>query len=111
MEVIYGAVVVLFCLGLYAVLTRHNLIKIIIGIDIIESSLILLLITVGYKEGGAAPILNQDYEVVVDPIPQALALTAIVIGASITALMLFLAIKLYKKYGTLDVREIRGLWG
>ena len=111
MKAIYLTIVTLFCLGLYTILTRKNLIKIIIGIDIMESALILLLIASGYKEGGQAPILNDNYQIIVDPIPQALALTAIVIGASITALMLFLAVKLHKQYGTLNVEEIRRLRG
>lgn len=111
MESIYFAVMILFCLGWYTILSYKNLIKIIIGINIIEASLILLLVTIGYKPQGTAPIINSNYEIIVDPIPQALALTAIVIGASITALMLFLTVKLNKKYNTLDVREIRRLKG
>ncbi|GAB6138133.1 sodium:proton antiporter [Halanaerobaculum tunisiense] len=111
MDAIYWAVILLFCLGIYTILTYKNLIKIVIGINILESSVILLLINLGYQPEGTAPIMNQDYEVVVDPVPQALALTAIVIGASITALMLFLIVKLYTRYNTLDVREIRRLRG
>jgi multicomponent Na+:H+ antiporter subunit C len=119
MVYVYLTVVILFCLGLYAVLAQKNLIKIIIGINIMESALILLLIASGYREGGTAPIINQKlyslqgirYQAIVDPVPQALALTAIVIGASITAVMLFFAIKLNKQYGTLDISEIRRLRG
>ncbi|WP_018247422.1 sodium:proton antiporter [Orenia marismortui] len=111
MSIIYLIVIILFSLGLYTVLTYKNLIKIIIGINIMEYSLILLLINIGYKVEGTAPILNSNYKVIVDPIPQSLALTAIVIGASITALMLFLTIKLNKKYQTLDISEIRRLKG
>ena len=108
---VHFVITVLFALGLYTVLNRSNLIKIIMGINIIEASLILLLVCLSYKPEGTAPILNREYEIIVDPVPQALALTAIVIGASTTAVMLFLAIKLYKKYGTLDVGEIRRLRG
>ncbi|MGM0501511.1 MAG: cation:proton antiporter subunit C [Bacillota bacterium] len=108
---VHFVITFLFVLGLYAILNRRNLIKIIMGINIIESALILLLIYLSYKPQGTAPILNREYELVVDPLPQALALTAIVIGASTTAVMLFLAIKLYKKYGTLDIGEIRRLRG
>ena len=111
MTEVYLVIIILFILGLYTIINCNNLIKIIMGINIIDSSLILLLIQIGYKPQGTAPILNRDYEVVVDPLPQALALTAIVIGASTTAVMLFLAIKLYKEYGTLDVSEIRRLKG
>ncbi|GAB6100299.1 NADH-quinone oxidoreductase subunit K [Halanaerocella petrolearia] len=111
MKVIYFTVIILFSLGLYTVLTYKNLIKIIIGINVMESSLILLLLTVGYKPEGTAPIIDQHYQTIVDPIPQSLALTAIVIGASMTALMLFLTVKLNKKYNTLDISEIRRLSG
>ena len=108
---VYIVITILFILGLYTILNCKNLIKMIMGINIIEASLILLLVHIGYKPKGTAPILNQDYEIIVDPLPQALALTAIVIGASTTAVMLFLAIKLYKEYGTLDISEIRRLKG
>ncbi|ERJ11393.1 NADH dehydrogenase I subunit K protein [Haloplasma contractile SSD-17B] len=111
MEIPYFAVIVLFCLGIYTIIIKKNLIKIVIGFTIIESSLILLLILISYKPGGTAPILNRDYNLVVDPIPQALALTAIVIGGSITAVMLSLVMKINKRYGTLNVDEIRKLRG
>ncbi|WP_227938302.1 sodium:proton antiporter [Alkalihalobacillus deserti] len=111
MEIPFVLVIILFCLGMYTIITQINLIKIVIGVAIVESSLILLLILVSYKPGGTAPILDREYEIVVDPIPQALALTSIVIGGSVTAVMLALVIKIYKRYGTLNVDEIRKLRG
>ncbi|WP_100407607.1 sodium:proton antiporter [Bacillus solitudinis] len=111
MEIPFVLVIILFCLGMYTIITQKNLIKIVIGVAIVESSLILLLILVSYKPGGTAPILDRGYEMVVDPIPQALALTSIVIGGSVTAVMLALVIKIYKRYGTLNVDEIRKLRG
>lgn len=111
MEIPYVAVIILFCLGIYTIIMKKNLIKIIIGFTIVESSLILLLILTSYKPGGTAPILDKGYEIVVDPIPQALALTAIVIGGSVTAVMLALVMKIHKRYGTLNVDEIRKLRG
>jgi len=110
-EIPYVVVIILFCLGIYTIVTQKNLIKIVIGLTIVESSLILLLILISYKPGGTAPILDKGYELVVDPIPQALALTAIVIGGSVTAVMLTLVIKIHKRYGTLNVDEIRKLKG
>lgn len=107
----YVVVITLFCLGIYTIITQKNLIKIVIGLTIVESSLILLLILISYKPGGTAPILDKGYELVVDPIPQALALTAIVIGGSVTAVMLTLVIKIHKRYGTLNVDDIRKLKG
>ncbi len=111
MEAIYLAIIVLFCIGFHTVLVKSNLIKMIIGINIIESTIILLLVTISYRETGVAPIIDGNYELVVDPIPQALALTAIVIGASTTALMLAFSIKLYNRYGTLEIDEINHLKG
>ena len=107
----YFTVALLIILGMYTILTYSNLIKIAIGINIIESALILLLITTAFRPGGTAPVLDFNYQIVADPIPQALSLTAIVINASTTALMLALIIKLYKRYGTLDINEIRQLRG
>lgn len=111
MTIPYVVVIILFCLGIYTIITKKNLIKIVIGFTIVESSLIILLILVSYKPSGTAPILDKAYEIVVDPIPQGLALTAIVIGASVTALMLALVIKIHKRYGTLNVDEVRKLRG
>ena len=111
MELPYVVVIILFCLGIYTIIMNKNLIKIVVGVNIVESSLILLLILISFKLGGTAPILDRKYELVVDPIPQALALTAIVIGGSLIAVMLALVIKIYKRYGTLNVDEIRKLRG
>lgn len=111
MEIPYVVVIILICLGIYTIITKKNLIKIVIGFTIVEASLILLLILVSYKPGGTAPILDRQYEIVVDPIPQALALTTIVIGGSVTAVMLALVIKIHNRYGTLNIDEIRKLRG
>ncbi len=109
MRFAYLIVVILFCQGLYIILTKSNLIKMIMGFSIAESALIMLLVLIGYREGGTVPIIYRDFSTVVDPIPQALALTAIVIGASITAVMLAFTIKIHKKYGTIDLNEIKEL--
>jgi multicomponent Na+:H+ antiporter subunit C len=109
------AVVTMIFIGLYAVLFRRNLIKIVIGITIIESGVNLFLITLGYREGGVAPIFTSlppgtTYPAgMVLPVPQALTLTSIVIGVAVLALMLSLIMHIYRKYGTLDVRKIRRL--
>ncbi len=111
MMLLYPAVTVLICMGIYSVLTRSNMIKIVVGISIVESSIILLLGAMAYVPEGAAPVLDKNYETVVDPLPQALGLTAIVINASTTAIMLALVIKLYNRYNTLNIHEIRRLRG
>lgn len=106
-------VIILFCVGIYCVLAKKNLIKIIIGIAIVEYAVNLFFILVGYRFQGRAPIVSSDQVVsnMVDPLPQALVLTAIVIGLATTALMVALAVRLYEKYGTFDITKIRKLKG
>ncbi len=102
----------LILIGLYIMLIKKNLIKIIIGLSVIDTGVNILLITMGYLRKGTAPIFSKENLLpsrMVDPIPQALVLTAIVIGVAILALALTLAIVLYRHYGTLNVRKIRGL--
>jgi multicomponent Na+:H+ antiporter subunit C len=102
----------LILIGLYIMLIKKNLIKIIIGLSIIDTGVNILLITMGYLKEGTAPIFSHEGLLpsrMVDPVPQALVLTAIVIGVAILALALTLAIVLYRHYGTLNVRKIRNL--
>jgi multicomponent Na+:H+ antiporter subunit C len=97
-------------IGLYILLTKHNLIKMIIGLAIMDTGVNLLLIAIGYVKEGTAPIFSRPElipEGMVDPTPQALVLTAIVIGVAVLALALSLAIRLYQHYGTLDMRKIK----
>lgn len=111
----YLGVVAMILIGLYTVLFRRNLIKIVMGISIIESGVNFFLIILGYRDGGVAPIFTSlpagtTYpEGMVFPVPQALTLTSIVIGVAVLALMLSLVMHLYRKYGTLDVQKIRRL--
>jgi multicomponent Na+:H+ antiporter subunit C len=109
----YILCLILFLIGLYAVLVKKNLIKIIIGLGIIDYSLNLFLVLVGYKKQSIFPILSKDTQIqpMVDPLPQALVLTAIVIGLAVTMLMVAIAIRLYEKYGTFDITQIRKLKG
>jgi multicomponent Na+:H+ antiporter subunit C len=100
----------LVIIGLFIVLTRRNLIKVIIGLSILDTGINLFLISVGYIRDGTAPIFSvpgMDPNSRVDPVPQALVLTAIVIGVAVLALALALAIQVYKHYGVLDLRKIR----
>lgn len=107
----YITVMVLFIIGAYGLLTRRNMIKLTICLNIMEASLLIFLVALGYRKGGDYPIIRVGVAQYVDPLPHAFALTAIVVGASITAVMLAFIIKIYKRYGTLDVREIRKLHG
>lgn len=104
---------VLFCIGLYCVIRKRNIIKIVIGLGIIEYAVNLFFVLIGYRMHGRAPILakNQAITNMVDPIPQALVLTSIVIGLAVTALIVAIAIRVYEKYGTFDITKIRKLKG
>ena len=129
----------MFAIGVYAIIAKKNLIKVIIGVLVIEYSVNLFLLLVGYRVwdrpmateqgptrvsyAGEPPILDRATaesnagpgallaKRSVDPIPQALVLTSIVIGLSTVALMVALALRLYEKYGTFDVTEMRTLRG
>lgn len=108
----YGTVIALLCLGLYCVMTKTDLIKIVIGINIMESAILLLLVRLSAAPGDRAPIHTGEPGAALgvafaDPIPQALSLTQIVINAAITAIMLSFVIKLYQSYRTIDLAEIR----
>jgi multicomponent Na+:H+ antiporter subunit C len=106
----YIVVACLIIIGLYALVFKRNLIKMIIGITLIESGVNLFLITLGYRKGSVAPIYTSSPGgVMALPIPQALTLTSIVIGVAVLALMLSLVIQIYRHYGTLDVRKVRRL--
>lgn len=114
-SVYYFGAISLILIGLYAVLVKKNLLKILIGLSIMETGVNLLLISIGYVSGGrSAPILSEGGigpNQAVDPIPQALVLTAIVIGVATTAMALSVAMLIYEKYGTLNIEEIRRLRG
>lgn len=109
--------ILLLVFGLYAVVAKKNVIKIIVGLLICHYSVNLFLILLGYRMEGKPPILTlnaSEQELVnnmVDPVPQALILTSIVIGLGITALMIALALRIYEKYGTFDITKINKLKG
>jgi len=110
---VYGASILLILIGLYAALTKKSLIKIVIGLSIVDGGIHLLLITIGYLRQGTAPIFSPGFEhaaaKMVDPVPQALVLTAIVIGFGVTAVALSLVIRLYRHHRTLQIDEIKSL--
>jgi multicomponent Na+:H+ antiporter subunit C len=109
---VYILCFVLFLVGLYGILTKRNLIKIFIGLAVMEISMFLFLAMVGYVDGGEIPIITglQD-QLFVDPLPQAMVLTAIVIGLATNILLLSIAIRIYKQYGTFDISKINQLKG
>jgi multicomponent Na+:H+ antiporter subunit C len=110
---IYLLCILLFIIGLYGVLVKRNLMKIIIGLIIMEYATFLFFTLVGYKENAVAPIIVKGAQQAffVDPLSQALVLTAIVIGLGTTALIVSTAVRIYEKYGTFDIRKIKKLKG
>ncbi len=107
----YGEAVaaVLFGIGFGNLLLQNNLIKKIIGLNIMDSAMYLFLAEKGYINGRVAPIVVngvQSVEAYINPIPSGLVLTGIVVSVSVTALMLSLTIRLYRRYHTLDLDQI-----
>ncbi len=108
----YATSILLILIGMYAVLVKKNLIKIVIGLSIVDNGIHLLLIAIGYVKDGTAPIFSKpglQASQMVDPVPQALVLTAIVIGLAVTAVALSLIIRLYDHHKTLNINKIRKL--
>jgi multicomponent Na+:H+ antiporter subunit C len=104
------AAIILMLLGLYSLLSTKHIIKMIIGLNVFEVGLNLFIITIGYNANGIAPILTKTNNIsdFVDPLPQAIVLTAIVIGFGVTAVALMVAKKIYAQHGTYDINEIGG---
>ena len=98
--------VVLVALGVWGLVSQHNLIKKIIALNILNSSLVILFIHRASFTGATAPILEHANLNIVDPLPQALMLTSIVIGVCVTALALALVVRAYRKTGMLDIDQM-----
>lgn len=102
----YVAVIVLMMAGLYVVVSRGNLIKKLVGLNLFQVSVFMLYISMGKIIGGTAPILTGKAEVFSNPLPHVLILTAIVVGVATTALGLALVIRIHEQYGTIEEDEI-----
>jgi len=102
--------ILLMMLGLYGILTNRNIIKIIVSLNILEIGLNIFIISIGFVRAGEAPLFSSEAKsnalVFVDPLPQALVLTAIVIGVGTTALGLAFAKQIYAKYQTFELDEM-----
>ena len=108
------AAVILFCIGFSTMLLHKNLLKKIIGMDMMDAAVFLFLAAQGYIKGRVAPIVVngvQSVEAYINPVPAGLVLTGIVVSVSVTALMLALTVRLYYRYHTLNVDEIIALAG
>jgi len=121
---LYALCFLLFMIGLYCAVVKKNMVKIVIGIMVMEYAVNLFLIMLGYRIGGIAPIVGREdiagadgqltnlfINGSVDPLPQALVLTAIVISLGSLALMISICIRTYERYGTFDITQIRRLKG
>ena len=114
---IYSLCLLLILVGLYGVVASRQTVKIVISLLIMQHGVHLLLLLIGYRDGGGPPIVDPGQSVTtfaglsVDPLPQALVLTSIVIGLGVLALMVALCVRLYERYGTFDVTEIKRLRG
>ena len=108
----YVFYIALMLIGLWAVLAKGNLVKKVIGLNVLQTAVFLFYISIGRKTGGTAPVLWDDkpstipYE---NPLPHVLMLTAIVVGVSITAVALALIIRIKRGYGTIEESEILAL--
>jgi multicomponent Na+:H+ antiporter subunit C len=99
----------LFLVGLYGIVTSRNLVHAVVCLSVVQSSTYILLLAIGYERGGTAPIF-LDVPVgtrAVDPVVSALTLTDIVVGATVSALLLALAVQAHKHHGTLDPERLK----
>ena len=102
-------------IGLFGALTNSNILRMIVAFTVADTGVNLVIVGVGYMRGRTAPILDSAVAAadavarIIDPVPQALVLTAIVIGVGVTALMLAYAYKLYEKKHTLDIAKFTEL--
>ena len=102
----YWLIIFLMMIGLYIVVSRGNLIKKIVGLNIFQTSVFLLYITIAKVSHGTAPILTGKPETFSNPLPHVLILTAIVVGIATTALGLALVVRIRESYGTIEEDDI-----
>ncbi|HEX5493327.1 MAG TPA: cation:proton antiporter subunit C [Mycobacteriales bacterium] len=103
----------LLLVGMFGLVRSRNLVHAVVSLSVCQSSTYVLLLTVGFRRGGTAPVFGDvpAGTVVVDPVVQALTLTDIVVGATVTALLLALAVQIDKRCGTVDPDELSSLVG
>ena len=102
----YWIVIFLMMLGFYVVIASSNLVKKLIGLNIFQTSVFILYITMGKVQGGSAPILEEGITAYSNPLPHVLILTAIVVGVATMALGLALVVRINEAYGTIEEDEI-----
>ena len=99
-------VVGLMLLGLYTLMSRGNLVKKVLGLNVFQTSIIFLYVGMGKIEGGSAPIAKEGIEVYSNPLPHVLMLTAIVVGVATTAVALALIVRIREEYDSIEEDEI-----
>lgn len=102
----YWISILLMMAGLYIVIDHTNLIKKLVGLNIFQTSVFILFISMGKVDGGTAPILEQGYKVFSNPLPHVLILTAIVVSVATTAVGLALVVNINKRFNSIDEQEI-----
>jgi multicomponent Na+:H+ antiporter subunit C len=107
----YAVAAWLFVAGLYGIVASRNLVRTILSLTVVQSATYVLLLAIGYRNGGKAPIYADITSVsnAVDPVVQVLVLVDIVVEATVTALLLALAVQAHKRFGSLDPHELRAL--
>ena len=107
-EIVNGQTVslLIFFIGVFGIVTQRNIVKTIISINVMDVGAILFLITVNVRAGDVPPVGDTDFLRMADPLPQALMITAIVIGISVSAVSLTIFISLFRKHGTSDWSKI-----
>jgi len=105
----YWIVIFLMMAGFYVVIARGNLVKKLVGLNIFQTSVFILYISMGKVAGGTAPILAEGIQTYSNPLPHVLILTAIVVGVATTALGLALVVRINESYGTMEEDEIHSL--
>jgi multicomponent Na+:H+ antiporter subunit C len=110
-QVPYLVALWIFLVGCYGIVSSRNLVHGVVCLSVVQSSTYVLLLQVGYRQGGTAPIFS-DVPLgtrVVDPVVQALTLTDVVVGSSVTALLLAITVQVAKRHGTVDPEQLRSL--
>ncbi|MBS3767651.1 MAG: cation:proton antiporter subunit C [Candidatus Cloacimonetes bacterium] len=111
MQLITGLGFVLIIIGIWGMLTRKNMVKIVLGFSLVDTGIHIIMVSIGYIKGKTAPILNEAVnkakalQEVVDPVPSVLVLTAIVIGLAVTALMLVYVVRLHKEKNSMQIDD------
>jgi multicomponent Na+:H+ antiporter subunit C len=102
----YWIVILLMLIGFYIVVSHGNLVKKIVGLNVFQTSVFILYISMGKITGGTAPIIAEGYTLYSNPLPHVLILTAIVVGVATSALGLALIVRIREAYGTIEEDEI-----